>query len=140
MRVEINRVNDAFHTEAVGPNGQKIQFDGSAAIGGLDEGFSPMQSLLAAMGGCSAIDVVLILKKQKQVLTALKIIIDGEREAGKEPALWKTIHAQFILTGSPLEKDKAERAVALSMDKYCSVAATLRAAGATITYDIITNG
>ena len=61
--------------------------------------------------------------------------ISGERETDKEPALWKTIHIVFNLKGS-MTKERAEKACALSMDKYCSVAATLRAAGATITWEV----
>ena len=64
-----------------------------------------------------------------------EIVIDGEREDGKEPALWKTIHIVFKFKGS-MTKEKAEKACALSIDKYCSVAATLRAAGAGITWSV----
>lgn len=135
MRIEMKRLDNAFHMEAKSENGQTVQFDGSAKIGGHDQGVSPMQSLLMGMGACSAIDIILILQKQKQELVDLHISIDGEREQGKEPALWKTIHAHFILKGK-IEKEKAQRAVELSMDKYCSVAATLRAAGAVITYEV----
>jgi putative redox protein len=135
MRVELKRVDGAFHTVAIAENGKSVEFDGSVKIGGNDLGVSPMQSLLMAMGGCSAIDVVMILQKQKQEIKDFQISIDGEREAGTEPSLWKTIHAHFKLTGN-IDKGKALRAVELSMDKYCSVAATLRAAGATITYEV----
>ncbi len=135
MRVELKRVDDAFQIEAIAGNGKTIQFDGSLKIGGHDRGVSPMQSLLMAMGSCSAIDVVMILQKQKQEIKDFQISIDGEREADKEPSLWKTIHAHFKLQGK-IDKDKALRAVELSMNKYCSVAATLRAAGAEITFDV----
>jgi len=104
-------------------------------IAGNDKGVSPMQSLLMAMGACSAIDIVMILQKQKQEITDFRISIDGEREEGKEPSLWKKIHAHFKLKGT-IEVSKAQRAVELSMDKYCSVAATLKAAGAQITYEV----
>ena len=134
MRVELKRTDDAFRIEAVAENGNSVVFDGSKAIGGSDKGVSPMLSLLMAMGSCSAIDIILILKKQRQDLRDLQIVIDGEREPGKEPSLWQKVHAHFKLFG-PIEPDKAERAIALSMDKYCSVAATLRAAGAVITYE-----
>jgi putative redox protein len=135
MRVELKRIDDAFQMEAKDENGKTVHFDGSLKIGGHNEGVSPMQSMLMAMGGCSAIDVVLILKKQKQEITDFTISIDGEREQGKEPSLWKTIHAHFKLKGK-VEKEKAQRAVELSVEKYCSVAATLRAAGAAITYEV----
>ena len=134
MRVELKRTDDSFKMEAKAENGKTLVFDGSLAIGGHDAGVSPMQSLLMAMGACSAIDVIMILKKQKQDLKDIQISIDGEREPGKEPSLWKKVHAHFKLFG-PIEQDKAERAIGLSMDKYCSVAATLRAAGAEITHE-----
>jgi len=103
--------------------------------GGHGTGVRPMQSLLSALGGCSAVDIVMILKKQKQTITLFEMDIDGEREAGKEPALWQTIHIVFKFKGT-LSQEQAEKACALSIDKYCSVAATLRAAGAVITWSV----
>jgi putative redox protein len=61
------------------------------------------------------------------------MIIEGEREQGKEPSLWKDIHITFRFSGK-VDKEKANKACSLSIDKYCSVAATLRAAGCTITW------
>jgi putative redox protein len=94
-----------------------------------------MQALLMALGGCSGIDIVSILKKQKQEAGDITMIITGEREKDKEPALWKYIHIKFQFTGS-VDEGKAKKACALSMDKYCSVAATLRAAGCTIEWEV----
>lgn len=93
----------------------------------------PMVSLLMACGACSGIDVVLILEKQRQVLTSLAIIIKGEREQDVTPALWKTIDLHFELKGN-LEDGKVAKAVSLSIEKYCSVLETLRRAGATVSY------
>lgn len=138
MRIEMKRIDNAFLMEAKSDNGKTVRFDGSTKIGGHDEGVSPMQSMLMAMGACSAIDIIMILKKQKQELTDFEISIDGEREQGKEPSLWKSVHAHFKFKGI-IEKEKAQRAVDLSIEKYCSVAATLRAAGAVITYDVSVN-
>jgi putative redox protein len=98
-----------------------------------------MQPVLAALCGCSGVDSVSILKKQRQTYTSLKILVDGEREQGKEPSLWKTIHIRFDFTGE-VEPGKALRAAELSVTKYCSVAETLRRAGATITFDAVVNG
>ena len=103
--------------------------------GGHGNGVRPMQALLSALGGCSAVDVVMILKKQKESIEHFEMIINGEREVGKEPALWSAINIVFQLKGT-MSKEKAEKACALSMDKYCSVAATLRAAGAVITWEV----
>jgi putative redox protein len=107
--------------------------------GGNGKGMRPMQTVLAALCGCSGVDVVSILKKQRQTYTSLKISVDGEREAGKEPSLWKDVRVQFEMTGE-LEPSKAYRAAELSITKYCSVAETLRKAGAVISFTVLVNG
>jgi putative redox protein len=106
--------------------------------GGNGAGLRPMQTVLAALCGCSGVDIVSILKKQRQTYTSLKILVDGEREKGKEPSLWETVHMRFEFTGD-VEPGKALRAAELSVTKYCSVAETLRRAGATITFDVVVN-
>jgi putative redox protein len=80
----------------------------------------------------------MILKKQKQEIIDFQISIDGEREKDKEPALWETAHVHFKLKGK-IEKEKAERAARLSMEKYCSVSKTLEKAGAKVTYSVSVN-
>jgi putative redox protein len=107
--------------------------------GGNGGGLRPMQTVLAALCGCSGVDVVSILKKQKQTYTSFKIFVDGEREKGKEPSLWKNVRMRFEFTGN-VEGGKAFRASELSVTKYCSVAETLRRAGATITLHVFVNG
>lgn len=120
MKVEIKRINDSFHLEAINELGNKVHIDGAMDIGGGDLAFRPMQLMLAAVGGCSSIDVISILQKQRQEITDYHVTIEAEREKDKTPALFTTIHLHFALKGS-LDKDKVERAIALSMDKYCSV-------------------
>lgn len=135
--IELNRLNDAFHFEAVNENGSKVHIDAAPDIGGTNQGMRPMQLLLAAMGGCSAIDLISILKKQKQELKDIKITIKGEREKDVVPSLYTEVHAHFRLFGK-LDPDKAAKAVALSVDKYCSVAKTLEAkAKITHSFEII---
>ena len=108
--------------------------------GGNGAGMRPMQTVLAALTGCSGVDVVSILKKQRQTYTSLKIFVDGEREQGKEPSLWKDVRVRFELTGNTLDAGKVYRAAELSITKYCSVAETLRRAGANITFSVLVNG
>lgn len=120
-------------------DGHTLRMDIPVSQGGKGSGFRPMQSLLAALCGCSSVDVVSILKKQKQQLAGLEIEIDGEREEGKEPALWKQVEVRFFIKGE-VDHAKAFRAVDLSMQKYCSVAETLRLAGAEIRYQVFVNG
>lgn len=139
MKISLTRKNAAFHFEAKNEDGVVSQLDGTKDIGGEDRGLRPMQLLLAGAGGCSAIDVLLILKKQRQEVEDIRLEVDGEREKGVEPALWKTVHLTFFLKGN-IDPDKAKRAVDLSMEKYCSVAETLRRAGAHITWEVKLNG
>ncbi|HEY5744800.1 MAG TPA: OsmC family protein [Chryseolinea sp.] len=134
VKIEINRLNDNFHMEAVNEQGAKLQMDASPDVGGENLGMRPMQMLLAAMGGCSSIDVINILKKQKQPLRDIKVTVTGEREKDVVPSLYTEVHAHFKLYGA-LDKDKVERAVNLGVEKYCSVAKTLEA-NAKITYSI----
>jgi putative redox protein len=138
MLIELKQMDNAFHFEAKDASGHSVHMDAGENIGGGDKGVRPMQMLLMGLGGCSAIDIVMILKKQRQTIDSFEIGIDGEREVGKEPSLWKTIEINFKLKGQ-IDKEKAERAVALSMDKYCSVSKTLEVAGAKITYKVSVN-
>ena len=137
-RIEVKRVDDAYAFLATDSNGNTARMDASTAIGGHNSGIRPMQSILMGLGGCGGVDIISILKKQKQDIHDFRMVIEGERETGKEPSLWKEVHIHFYFTGK-VEAGKAEKAVALSLNKYCSVAATLRAAGCNISWTITTN-
>jgi putative redox protein len=115
-----------------------MKMDIPIAQGGNGKGMRPMQTMLAALCGCSAVDIIDILKKQKQSYTHFTIEVSGEREKDKEPALWQSVHIQFVMNGE-VDANKLYKAAELSITKYCSVAETLRRAGATITFSIITN-
>ena len=138
MKVTLARKNDAVHFVAKNEQNVELAIDGSPEIGGNDLGFRPMQMLLAGLGGCSGIDIVNILKKQRQQLDEFDIEIDGQREVGVEPSLFKDIHVIFKLKGPNLDENKVKKAVELSMDKYCSVAKTLESS-AKITYEFQIN-
>ncbi|MCC5907496.1 MAG: OsmC family protein [Balneolaceae bacterium] len=125
MKISIQRLNDAVHMEANNEDGITLQMDGTEEIGGIKGGFRPMQMLLAAAGGCSAIDVVGILKKQKQNPDDLKIEVTGDRVKVGTYSEFKSIHMHFILKGSHLDEKKVSRAIDLSLTKYCSVSKTL---------------
>ncbi len=133
--ITLKRIDNNYNFETFDEAGQSMKMDIPEDQGGHGNGVRPMQALLSALGGCSGVDVVMILKKQKETLDHYEMVISGERAVGKEPALWETIHIVFKLKGS-MSKEKAEKACALSIDKYCSVAATLRAAGAVITWEV----
>ncbi len=136
-KIELSRASDTFHLEAVNESGNTTHMDASPDIGGTNKGMRPMQLLLAAMGGCSSVDVINILRKQKQELKDIKITVTGEREKDAVPALYTEVHAHFKLYGD-LDKDKVQKAVSLSVEKYCSVAKTLEAtAKVTYSFEII---
>jgi putative redox protein len=132
IKININRLNDGFHMEATNEQGNSVHIDASPDIGGTNKGMRPMQMLLAAMGGCSSIDLINILKKQRQDLKDIKVTVTGEREKDAVPSLFTDVHAHFQLYGD-LDHDKVEKAVMLAVEKYCSVAKTLEA-NAKITY------
>ena len=91
------------------------------------------------MGACSAIDVISILRKQREELKDIKITVTGEREKDAVPSLYTEVHAHFKLFGS-IDKEKAQKAVSLSVEKYCSVAKTLeKNAKITYSFEIINN-
>lgn len=123
MKITIDQLNGT-HMEAANEEGGLLRMDGSRSIGGLEGGMSPMQLLLAGAGGCSAIDVIGILKKQKQDLQDLQVVVDGDRQKTGTYSEFTTIHLHFILTGD-LDERKVERAIDLSINKYCSVSKTL---------------
>ena len=135
IHIEVNRTHGDYGFEATDAHGHTVKLDTSPETGGQNYGVRPMQILLMALGGCSGIDVVSILKKQRQTVRDFRMLIDGEREKGKEPSLWENIEVIFELKGD-IDIEKARRACELSIEKYCSVAATLMKAGCKITWDV----
>ncbi len=124
MVVKINRINEAFHMLALGKTDVPINVDASPDIGGVDAGARPMELLLMSLGSCSAVDVILILKKQKQTIDDFKMSIEAERVENQIPSVFKSIIVCFKLTGA-IDENKLKRAIELSRDKYCSVSAML---------------
>jgi putative redox protein len=140
IKIEVNRVHDEFGFEATDAYGHTVKIDTSPETGGTNFGARPMQLLLMALGGCSGIDIVSILKKQRQEITSFQTKIEGEREQGIEPSLWTTINLVFELKGN-IDPEKAKRACQLSLEKYCSVAETIRRAGCKFNWEVrVDNG
>ena len=137
MKIELVRVDDAFHFEGSGSSEVKVHTDGSPEIGGQNQGVRPMELLLMGLASCSAIDIVLILKKQRQQITDFRIIAEGDRvkEDATERKPFRNIHIQFNLKGHLLDRAKIDRAVKLSMEKYCSATAQFESL-ATITHEV----
>lgn len=139
VKVELERVNGAFGFEAKDANGHVVKIDTSPETGGENFGARPMQLLLMGLGGCSGIDILSILKKQRQEVKAFRISLEGDRHPGVDPSLWKNVAIVFELEGN-IDKDKAEKACALSINKYCSVAETLRQGKTEISWKVTVNG
>jgi len=137
MKITLKRLDQAYHMLASNDNGNTLEMDGSPDIGGGNKAMRPMQTLIAALGGCSSIDVINLLEKMRQPLEDIQITINGERVEGQVPSLFTNINIHYILYGD-LDPKKAERAIALSVDKYCSVGKIIeKTANITWTYEII---
>ncbi|MDP2277808.1 MAG: OsmC family protein [Nitrospirota bacterium] len=118
-------------------SGHAIVMDGDMEVGGRNAGARPMELLLIGLGGCSGMDVVSILKKKKQEINGVEIKVKGEK-AENYPKKFTDIDIEFIVRGRNVSKDAVKRAVELSMEKYCSVKATLEdSAKITWSYKII---
>jgi putative redox protein len=138
VKIKINRLNEDFHMEATNDEGARLEMDGSNDIGGQNLGMKPMQLLLAAVGGCSTIDVLVILKKQKQKVRSFSVEVEADKEKVGDYSLYKNVCLHFIIEGE-LDPAKAKKAIELSLDKYCSVAKTLEPT-TTVTYTLTVNG
>jgi len=132
MSVQLNRVDGDFHFEALGSDKIAVQIDAAAAIGGTNAGARPMELLLMGVGGCSAIDVVLMLKKGRQIVEDFRITVEGQRQVDAIPAPFEKIHLKYWFKGN-LKAEKVEKAIRLSMEKYCS-ASVMMAKTAEITW------
>ena len=136
MKVEVDWAGGiAF--EAIAESGHKVMMDASPAAGGENKGSRPMELLLMGLGGCSSIDVMLMLQKSRQDVTDCKAVIEAER-ADAVPAVFTHIHVHFIVTGKGLSAKHVERAIKLSAEKYCSASIMLaKAVEITHDYEII---
>lgn len=124
MEINLTRVNQDYHFQARGAANVAINIDANPEIGGHNEGARPMELMLMGLGGCSAIDIISILKKQRQPIESFDINIKAERQKVGECNLFENIHIHFIL-GGQLDEEKVQKAIILSLEKYCSVAAIL---------------
>lgn len=140
MKITLKRLDDAFHFEGKNEDGKTIHLDAAGDIGGRNQGVRPMQMVLMAFAGCSAIDVALILRKQKQQIDDFYIEAEGDREniSGDAAKAFTGARLHFFLKGN-IDAQKAKRAVELSVEKYCSVGKILRLSGAKIEYKISVN-
>ena len=117
MRVRVKWVEDVcFMGES--ETGHAVVMDGAPEAGGRNIGMRPMEMLLTGMGGCSSFDVVTILKKARQPITDCVAEITAER-AEEVPKVFTRIHVHYVVTGKALAHNQVERAIKLSVEKYC---------------------
>jgi putative redox protein len=111
--------------------------DAEDESGGHNKGFRPMELLLVGFGGCSGMDMISILRKKRQQVSGLEINVQGEK-SDTAPKIYKKVHIEYVIKGKGVGKEAVERAINLSLEKYCSVGATLARTGTiTHTYKII---
>lgn len=122
MKVTLERIGEEYYMEAKGKAGIAIPMDHSEA--NPVRGISPMETLLAGVAGCSAIDIISILKKQRLEIESYRAEVVGERVELDGAKPFKSMQVRVYLKGD-IPADKAKRAAALSFDKYCSVSLTM---------------
>jgi putative redox protein len=118
-------------------SGHAVVVDANPDIGGRDLGPRPMELVLMGTASCSAVDVVLILRRSRQAITDCIVEIEGER-ASEDPKVFTKIHFHFVVTGKGLAESHVERAIRLSKEKYCSATAMMaKTAQITTDYEIL---
>jgi putative redox protein len=126
-----------MHFSGAASSGHSLVLDADEQSGGSNRGFRPMELLLVGFGGCTGMDVISILRKKRQNVTGLEMNVKGEK-AESHPHVFTTVQIEYVVKGKGVQKEAVERAIALSLDKYCSVGATLgKTAKITHSYRII---
>lgn len=123
MKARIKWVEEVMFVAESG-SGHTVVIDGAAEHGGRNLGIRPMELLLQGLGGCTAFDVMLILKRGRQPVTDCVVEIEAER-AETEPKVFTKIHIHFVITGSGVSEKHVQRAIELSAEKYCSASIML---------------
>lgn len=134
MKVKVKRINDAFGMEVQNAEGQSVRIDANPSIGGEGMGMRPMELLLSSMATCASIDVLLIIKKKRIQLKKYEIEVLGQRAEGV-PSPFESIHLRIHIDEED-PKDVVEKAMEMSLEKYCSVSASLDSSIG-ITYEVV---
>ncbi|RZS92243.1 OsmC family protein [Aquimarina brevivitae] len=137
MKIKLNRIDNDYHFELKNERGHVTFIDSKAEVGGHDLAPSPMEYVLMGVAGCSAIDIISILKKQRQEITAYSAEVEGVRVPIDGAKPFKDIFVTVYLEGE-IAEEKAKRAAQLSFEKYCSVSKTLEPT-AKVTYKVVVN-
>lgn len=129
--------NGGMQFEGTADSGHKLILDSSPDVGGNDSGFRPMELLAISLAGCTAMDVISILRKKRQGVTAFEVKVDAQR-ANDHPHVFTEMKVTYVLRGRGIDPAAVARAIQLSEEKYCPAQAMLRqAAPITLAYEII---
>ena len=123
-----------FKFDGVDSNGRPMKMDASVGAGGEGDGFRPAELPLMGLAGCTGIDTVEILQKMREPVEGLDVTVTSEKKKGTPPG-YDGIHIVYVVKGKGLSREKVERAVTLSEEKYCTVGRALRKA-TEITHEI----
>ena len=136
MKARVSLI-DGVSFEGVAESGHRVVMDGPPELGGKNKGTRPMEMLLLGLGGCSAFDVVHMLRKGRVELTDCEVQVEAER-AAQDPKVFTRIHLHFVIAGREVPESKVRRAVQLSAEKYCSASIMFsRVARVTHDFEII---
>jgi len=124
MKIRLTYQGQGAAFDGFTESGQQIVVDGSPALGGQNMGPRPMEMVLFGLAGCAAMDVLHIIRKGRRELTHVLINVEAER-SDAIPAVFTSTHLHFELEGEDVTQSIAERAVKLSLERYCSVARML---------------
>lgn len=138
MRVTLDRIDHAFHFIGRNEDGAETHFDTPPNEGGTGAAPGPMETVAMALGACSGVDVVSILRRGRQEVDTFHVDIDYERATDQTPAVFTSFHIHYALTGD-LDPEKVRRAIDLSVGKYCSITKMLEKT-ASIDYSFSVNG
>ncbi|MCK5689046.1 OsmC family protein [Myxococcota bacterium] len=132
MKAEL-KLLEGMSFVASAESGPGIVLDASPEVGGQNRGARPLELMLMSLGGCTAMDVMHILRKSRQEVTDCKITVEADR-AESHPKVFTKIHVHYVVTGKNLSDKHVSRAIKLSSEKFCSASEMLKKV-ATLTHD-----
>ncbi|HLC17257.1 MAG TPA: OsmC family protein [Thermodesulfovibrionia bacterium] len=123
---------DGMQFAGTANSGHEVIMDAAPEVGGQNKGSRPMELVAIALGGCTGMDVISILRKKKQDVKGFEINVTGQK-AEEYPKRYTSMHIEFVIKGKDISEDAVQRAVELSYDKYCAVGGTIKP-GAQVTH------
>ncbi|MHB8844816.1 MAG: OsmC family protein [Nitrospirota bacterium] len=127
VEAQVKLIGD-MQFEGRASSGHSLMMDADETSGGHNKGFRPMELLLVGFGGCTGMDVISILRKKRQNIAGLEMNVKGVK-AETHPHVYTEVHMEYVVKGTGVEPLAVERAISLSLEKYCSVGATLSKTG-----------